>query len=250
MKIKISAIICLLFLLLHSCKGKTQKMDSVQITANDSLNSVAAMAEDIELHGEDNISQEAEMTYPEKGNKATDFLPTLGTYRIQYETNGDLNKDGRDDIVVVLVHKTAKTFKRPMLVLLQNNDKSYRLDKISTVVFPVEYNDFDFKIFDTEDIAIENGGLNINLYGKGPSGTIFGTFKYIETDFVLTYVEAYYRGAGGSTGLIYDLLKEELTTNETNTMDENMPTVTTTNKIKAEKNIFENTALSTFFNEE
>lgn len=248
MRTKISTLLIIISSLLYSCQEKTMNVDSEEITATDSLNMTAESNDEVE---EDEINLvETDLFYPKSGIKSSDFLPTPNVYKIQYETTGDLNQDGKDDIALVLVHNKLKTAPRPMLILLQNQDKSYRLDKISTVVFPVEYNDFDFKIFDTEDIAIENGGLNINLYGMGPSGTIFGTFNYIKTDFVLTYVEAYYRGAGGSTGLIYDLAKEELTTNETNTMDENMPTVTTTNNIKAEKNIFENTALSTFFNEE
>ena len=248
MRTKISTLLIIISSLLYSCQEKTINFDPEEITATDSLNMTAESNDEVE---EDEINSiETDLIYPKSGIKSSDFLPTPNVYKIQYETTGDLNQDGKDDIALVLVHNKLKTAPRPMLILLQNEDKSYRLDKISTVVFPFEYNDFDFKIFDSEDIAIENGGLNINLYGMGPSGTIFGTFKYIKTDFVLTYVEAYYRGAGGSTGLIYDLAKEELTTNETNTMDENMPTVTTTNNIKAEKNIFENTALSTFFNEE
>ena len=248
MRTKISTLLIIISSLLYSCQEKTINFDPEEITATDSLNMTAESNDEVE---EDEINSiETDLIYPKSGIKSSDFLPTPGVYKIQYETTGDLNQDGKDDIALVLVHKKLKTAPRPMLILLQNEDKSYRLDKISTVVFPVEYNDFDFKIFDTEDIAIENGGLNINLYGMGPSGTIFGTFKYIKTDFVLTYVEAYYRGAGGSTGLIYDLVKDEITVNETNTMDENMPTVSTTSQTEGKKYFFENTSITDFFNEE
>ena len=248
MRTKISTLLIIISSLLYSCQEKTINFDPEEITATDSLNMTAESNDEVE-DDEINIIK-TDLIYPKSGIKPSDFLPTPGVYKIQYETTGDLNQDGKDDIALVLVHKKLKTAPRPMLILLQNEDKSYRLDKISQIVFPVEYNDFDFKIFDTEDIAIENGGLNINLYGMGPSGTIFGTFKYIKTDFVLTYVEAYYRGAGGSTGLIYDLVKDEITVNETNTMDENMPTVSTTSQTEGKKYCFENTSITDFFNEE
>ncbi len=248
MKINIPSIFILVFFLLQSCDNKSKIEKTLVITATDSLNSTINVETNDE--SDENNPHEPELAFPKTGNKASDFLPILGIYEIQYEAKGDLNKDGKDDIVLVLVHKESKIADRPMLILLQNQKKSYRLDKISNMAFPVEYNAFDFKLYDTEDISIENGALNINLYSIGPSGNIFGTFKYDENDLILTYIEAYYRGAGGSSVLIYDFSKGEITTNETNTMEEDMPTISKTVKTKAERYLFEDTSLTKFFNDD
>lgn len=253
MKIKIPIIVVLLFMILQSCKEETADFEPSEVTATDSLNS-PEITEITEITDEPEDAEidiiETALVYPKTGNQASDFLPTLGNYEIQHEATGDLNKDGKADIAVVFVHKKVQTAPRPMLILLQNADKSYRLDKISTVAFPIEYNDFDFKMYDTEDIAIENGELAINLYGMGPSGTFFGSFKYIGNDFILTYIEASFRGAGASTGIVYDLTHDQITVNETNMMDEDATTVTTTSKTTGKRYLFENTSLTDFFNEE
>ncbi|TDG35633.1 hypothetical protein EZJ43_13520 [Pedobacter changchengzhani] len=238
---------------LQSCENKTQKTNNItqsKIIATDVANENSYRETNDETAGDENNPQEPQEHYPKTGNKASDFLPILGIYEIQYEAKGDLNKDGKDDIVAVLVHKEVKTAERPMLILLQNKDKSYRLDKVSKIAFPIEYNEFDFKFYDTEDISIENGELYINLYSIGSSGNIFGSFKYIEKDFVLTKIEAFYRGAGGSSGLVYDFSKDELTTTETNTMEENMPSITETIKTKKQQHLFETTSITTFFNKD
>lgn len=195
---------------------------------------------------QDNIPYEPNVTYPETGNKIADFVPKPVLYEVQYKGEGDLNNDGLANIAVVLKYKENNISKRPMLILLQNQDKSYRLDKVSNIVMPIEYNDSDYKSYETEDISIENGKLNINLYGMG---NIFGSFKYIGNDFVLDYMEAYAGGAGGSTVLFYDVEKGEIKINNTNTMEENMPTTSETTKAKLKNYFFENTSIADFFKE-
>lgn len=177
--------------------------------------------------------------YPKTANKAEDFLPKIGIYEIQYEANGDLNKDGLDDIAIVLVQKEVKTDERPMLILIQNKDKSYRLDKVSNLVMPIEYTDSNYKIYDKEDVNIENGMLNIRLYGTGPSGNVFSDFKYFGNDLMLTYIETYNVGAGSWHQLYYIIEKGELTEVITNTMEESMPTKKKTFKLTKEKYEFE-----------
>jgi|GEM_PF-1977815 len=190
---------------------------------------------------EEDTSNETEIVYPKTGNKSIDFLPS-NIYEIQYEAKGDLNNDGLADIAVVLKNKESNIADRPMLILLQNKDKSYRLDKISNMVFPAEYNNYDFKIYDTEDIGIEDGTLTIQLYGIGPSGNLFSTFKYFGDDLVLTYIETYNMGAGSHEALNYDLEKGELAQEIINTMEEDMPSKSKTFKLKKEKHLFENVA--------
>lgn len=234
-----------LVFVLQSCGDKTQKsnVSTSKITAINTANNNSDDEIDDEYEQEKNTPQESNKNYPKIGNKASDFLPSSGIYEIQYEAKGDLNKDGRDDIVIVLVHKEVKTEERPMLILLQNKDKSYRLDKVSDLIMPVEYNDNDFQMYVSQEISIENGTLKIKLSGAGgPVGNIFSHLKYVGDDLLLTYIETYNAGAGSWLSLYYDLEKGLLTEEITNTMKEDMPSKSKTFKLKKEKHLFESTS--------
>lgn len=212
-------------------KAKESVQQTTEVAEKDSIE---------EFHEEFDYAEEDELyAYPKTGNKAEDFLPKIGIYEIQYEVKGDLNQDGLPDIVIVLKNKESNIADRPTLILLQNNDKTYRLDKVSNFVMPAEYNNHDFKIYDTEDIGIDNGTLTIQLYGIGPSGNLFSTFKYFGNDLVLAYIETYNMGAGSHQSLYYDLEQGELTQEITNTMEEDMPSREKTFKLKKEKYLFE-----------
>ncbi|GAA4179987.1 hypothetical protein [Sphingobacterium ginsenosidimutans] len=183
-------------------------------------------------------------TFPLTGEKALDFIVDPTVFEIQYETKGDLNADGLSDIVMVRRDKTNKMAIRSILVLLQNKDKSYRLDKISNLLMPVEFNKDGSKIYGTEDINIVNGELHLNFYGlAGVQGNIWGHFKYFGDDLVLTYVETYNVGAGSWQSLYYDVVKGELTEEITDTTKEEMPVKTKIFKMKKEKYLFENSSL-------
>lgn len=233
-------IVFIIFVLsLQSCENNTNKVNEKKAvtTSNVKINS------DIEIknqsiQNEKNL-QEPEIIFPKTGNKAADFLPSLNVYEIQYEAKGDLNKDGLDDISVVFNYKESNIADRPMLILLQNKDKSFRLDKVSIFTMPIEYTDSDYKIYDTEDISIEDGILKIQLYGTGPSGNVFSDFKYFDNDLILTYIETYNVGAGSWQRLYYNIEKGELTQVITNTMEESMPTKEKTFKLTKEKYKFE-----------
>lgn len=110
---------------------------------------------------------------------------------------------------------------------------------------PIEYNEYDYKLFDTEEISIENGELNIKLYGKDNS---FGTFKYFGNDLLLSSVEAFYRGAGSQEGIKYDFLKGEQTTTEIDLISdvENPKVTENKNSIDKEKHYFENISIIDF----
>lgn len=238
-KLLLSIILIITFL---SCENKSQKENTTETITTDSVNNNSHIETENESDEIESNPQEVEIVYPKTGNKAIDFLPKLNIYEIQYEAKGNLNNDSLEDIVVVLKHKESNTAVRPMLILLQNKDKSYRLDKISNFAMPIEYNDSDYKIYDTEDINIENGKLSIQLYGSGPSGNIYSEFKYVENDLILTNIETYNVGAGSWQQLYYDLEKGELIQVISNTMEENIPTKEKTFKLTKEIYKFESTS--------
>jgi hypothetical protein len=224
---------------LQSCENKKLKANAVESSTRKTVPN-DSIIETKKLTGVfENNPQEPEIVFPKTGNKVADFLPSLNIYEIQYEAKGDINKDGLDDIAVVLVHKEVKKAERPILILLQNKNKSYRLDKVSNFAMPIEYTDSDFKIYDTEDISIEDGVLKIQLYGTGPCGNVFSDFKYFDNELILTDIETYNVGAGSWQQLNYNIEKGELTQVITNTMEESMPTKEKIFKLTKEKYKFE-----------
>ncbi len=237
--------ILIIVLALQSCENKTQKTSAKATIAKDTVNNNTHLQVNEEPKKVDNSTQEADITYPKTGKKATDFLPNQ--YEIQYTAEGDLNGDNLKDIAVVFKHKAVKTRQRPVLILLRNEDQSYRLDKVSNLVMPIEYNEFDFKLFDTEEVSIEKGALTFKLYGKDNA---FGTFQYSGSDLVLTTIEAFYRGAGAQDGIKYDFIKGEQSTTKIEFLsDQDDPKVTeSTDPIKKERHLFESTSITEFFN--
>lgn len=172
------------------------------------------------------------------GKHVSDFVSSQ--YEIQYETEGDLNQDGLPDKALVLRKKADTLAHRTMIVLLKNPDKTYRLFKSSETVLPDEYNESGYKIHDPEDISIEKGILNINLYDIGPYGNQFSKFKYINDNLILTYVETYNMGAGSHSALYYEPMKGKVTLETVNTMEEEMSSETKKVQVKKERFLFEN----------
>lgn len=220
------------FLLLCSCKkDKTsdaaqKKVDSTKISLQkDSLNT------------NNSEVQENSIKY---GKKPSDLVP--GGYEIQYDEEGDLNQDGLSDRALVIRKKGDTLSGRKMLILLRNSDKTYRLDKISETVFPDEYNEDGYKMNDTEDISINKGELSISLYDIGPNGNLFSTFKYLNGDFILTYIETFNMGAGSHSALFYNPMKGDLTHETVNTTEEDMPSESEKFQLKSKRYLFENTS--------
>ncbi len=232
--------------LFQSCESKTEKKTTEASKQTTKIAEKENIQEDDYTEMNDKPEEDIYI-YPKTGNKAEDFLPKIGIYEIQYESKGDLNNDGLPDLVVVLSVKNNKTQARPTLILLQNQNKTYRLGKVSNFVMPSEYNEYDFKLFDTEEISIEKGDLNIKLYGKD---NYFGTFKYFENDLLLTSIEVFYRGAGSQEGIKYDFVNGKQKTTEIDLISDIENPKVTENKssIDKEKHHFENTSIIDFFN--
>ncbi|SFS34907.1 hypothetical protein [Sphingobacterium wenxiniae] len=124
------------------------------------------------------------------------------------------------------------------------------MDKVSNVAIPAEYNDHDFKLYDTEDLGIENGVLSIRLYSIGPSGNHFAGFKYVENELILISYEGYFRGAGSHSSRTYNFEKEQLTANTTDVIDEKETTTSEIIPLKKKKYLFENTSITDFYNQD
>lgn len=249
MKKYIILIISFLFLFsIQSCEKKNKKSVS-NVIVTDSLSQNSPEESCGEETEEQNLPDEADAVYPETGKKTSDFLPKIGIYEIQYEAKGDLNNDGLADAVIVLKHIENNTAKRPMLVLLQNADKSYRLDKMSKNVMPAEYNEYDFKYYNPEDIKIEKGKLHIYLFGS-MHDMISCFFKYDGKDLILTYMTSYTGGAGSRTEITDDYEKGESTITEIDTSIKDNPGISQTSKITSEPYLFENVSIFDLHNGE
>ena len=251
---RISFPIILFFLILfifvfQSCGHKSKTAGNGTFTEDTIYRVHADMKNEVDEMDEDEIENETyeeDIVYPETGKTVDDFIPN--NYEVQYETNGDLNNDALSDIVIVLKQKDSNTEKRPMLILLQDNDKTYRLDKVSNFVMPIEYDEADFKVYHSEEIGIDNENLYIHLYGSN-GGSFFCSFQYFENELLLTYIEAFGMGAGSQTELYYDLTENELTKITTNTSEEDMPPESQTIKTEKKKHIFEDVSPHSVMNE-
>jgi hypothetical protein len=236
---KLATAFLLCVFLFPSCENKTSKKSKKEIPKTNTKVSKKGNSKTVTNTDHENDLQEPPLSFPKTGKKASDFLPKLGIYKIQYEAKGDLNQDGLNDIALVLAHTDVKTAERPVLILLQNQDKSYRLDKLSTTVMAIEYAENDFKTYENQEISIQKGILKIQLYGIGPNGNLFSHFKYVDKELILSYIESYSGGAGSWKQLYYNLEKGELTEEITNTMQEEMLTKEKTFKLKKVKHKFE-----------
>ncbi len=195
------------------------------------------------------IDNSAKSLYATTGKTATDFLPKTGEYHIQYQAQGDLNGDKLVDIALVLQHNNDKQAIRPILILLKNKDKSYHLDKVSNVAMPIEFNEYDYKNYDSEEINIHDKKLIIQLYSTGVNGNLFSNFEYKNRNLYLTYIEVYAMGAGSHYEASYEVATGIFEETETNTMREDIPTTTKTFQVKPkQKWLFEKTSPDEVFN--
>ena len=227
-----SIIIWYLLTIIVSCEKKEKVINEKTPTPKTEISESAS----------DESDEDPAYLFPKTGKKVEDFITEPQIFEIQYEAEGDLNGDNLDDMVIVRKDKKNKTAPRTMLVLLQNPDKTYRLDKISDLAMPAEYNDSDFKLYETEAISIDKGVLSIQLYGIGPSGNLFSDFKYFGNDLLLTNIETYNMGAGSHQSINYDVLTGKLTQEITNTMEEEMPTEAKTFHLQKQRLKFENSS--------
>lgn len=218
-----------------SCQNKQEKeIEQLVDNTSDSIQISEEPEEEITSIDLTNIE------HPKSGENASDFNPYPTLLEIQYEAQGDLNGDGLYDLVIVLKKMNSYDDIRPTLVLLQNNDKTFRLDKVSISAMPEEFTSDKYKNYDTEDVSIIDGSLNFQLYALGPNGNLFSTYQYRENEFILVSIETYNMGAGSHMSLNYDVENGHIIQVIMNTMLEEMPTTSKTFNVTKQKILFEN----------
>lgn len=170
-------------------------------------------------------------------DNTSSFVPA--GYEISEEVAGDLNKDGRQDRVIAIKNKNDNTEPRKIIVLLQNENSTFQQDQESSSIIPSEYTTDGTQVFNTASLTIELNNLVVITWGFTSNTT--STFRYIDGQLRLIRIKEFASGAGGYSELILDLIASTIKHTETNTMDENMPSETTTKTFQFPEVTFENT---------
>ncbi|MDR0228246.1 MAG: hypothetical protein LBI72_04190 [Flavobacteriaceae bacterium] len=184
-----------------SCKKDITPVESASPTYQNT--STQEESYDNSEENTEELSSGEEYNFPKTGSIAEDFIPKGTSFKIEYQTTGDLNSDNLADIAMVLSDPTKHYTYRPLIILLQNANGTYRLDKMSKVVMPSEYTENDYTKRELESLNIENDGLSISFNSTGFHGNIDYFFKYIKNEFVLFEYEGTWHGAGGHTSINY-----------------------------------------------
>lgn len=219
----------LLISLIAACKNESRKADTAK--GQDTLSHQTTIEEAGTVPA-------GQRDFPTKDGNAASFIPD--DYMIDMETDGDLNHDGLEDHVMVLLHKTDRTAQRLSLVLLQQPDKKYNLDKKSWTAVGPKYRDDGYAYYDTEDLSIDSTGtLLIQMYAPGPPGNRETSYRYHNHELELINISTYNMGAGGHTEINFNLQDGIYEQTDMNTMQEDMPASTSAKKYKIPKVFFE-----------
>jgi len=120
-----------------------------------------------------------------KAKRPADFVPA--GYKILQEAKGDLNKDGLEDCVLLIVGKRDES--RRGIVIVFNRGEYYENMLENRNIFSYEKEDFIFFFAPSAEIAIKKGVLNIKTgFRHGGGGIIYVhnyKFRYQNSDFEL-----------------------------------------------------------------
>lgn len=194
---------------LHSCKGNESNdsetyYEDAEVPATEEL-SVTEEAPEY-------IPEDKEISFPESGRTIEDFVPSTSKYEVVRELTMDLNKDGLEDIVLLLFHKNDSDASRPVLVLLKQQDNSYRLDAMSRVAMLSKYAD-DNKSFDF-DVLQNEESKKLQIYAKVYGGYYSAEYEYIDNQLIATTIDLSMSAAGFFHGITYTPLTGDVSTQE------------------------------------
>lgn len=231
--LKIIAILAFAMCLLNACRNEKK------LQAADAVSKVETNVDTVNINADPKTKLDyAEPDFLTSSNKIEDLIPQY--FDIDMEASGDLNHDGLEDKVLVLINTRDTTARRATLVILKMGS-SYSVDTKSFSVIEPKYREEGYRNYDYEDIKIDkNGQLVFSQQSTGPNGSLESTFKYINNELFLTNISSFAMGAGGQTELKLDLLQGNFEQTDINTMKENMPSKTTTKKYKLPKLLFSN----------
>lgn len=187
-----------------------------EVTAGDSL-----QENDFEDGGESE-----EFVFPSNGKTPSDFIKN-SNYEILEKSEDYLNEDKNKDIVLVVREKDDKYSNRILLVLIQQNNREYKLIEKNSLILGPEYSNDDFKINDEETVSISNRLLSIETYSIGPKGNLSLFFAVENEKLKLKEAETYNQGAGGQSTMTYSSKTNLVSITQVNTMEEDMPSETT-----------------------
>ncbi|MRX46622.1 hypothetical protein [Pedobacter puniceum] len=148
-----------------------------------------------------------------KANRnVNDFIPQ--GFVILEEIKGDLNKDGINDVVLLIKATDKEQFvvdeyrgkldrnRRGIIILFDKKD-SFELALKNLDCFSSEHEDGGVYYAPELAISIKNGNLNIS-YEHGRYGSWMYVFKAINTDFKLIGYESVYRSNYVFDGITFD----------------------------------------------
>lgn len=147
------------------------------------------------------IEHNENYTFPQMGNTPEDFIPKGTAYQIDHIVKGDLNGDELEDIAIVLTDYTEQYLSRPLIVILQNTDGTYRLDKVSKVIMQSKYIDNQYSFRYGEKIDIRKGFLYVFI---GFTGEFY--YKYVKDELILHDYTFKWIGTGGTVAYNYNII--------------------------------------------
>jgi hypothetical protein len=136
------------------------------------------------------------------GPEITSFMEE-NNYVIQYQAEGFLNQDTfKDKVLILREDEQSNSLARFTLVLL-GKKQGYEVYKESYTVMPAEYTADNYKLFDVEDVQIQNHAIAFDFSSAGPSGNIAYEFIFQNGELKLHGFTGYFMGAGSHTEYSY-----------------------------------------------
>lgn len=165
-----------------------------------------------------------------KENIHSNLIPK--NYEIEYSTEGDLNRDTLDDLVLVIKKKKEPNRTREIMVFLKDST-GYKLNTSSKTIFPKKHlsEENDVTKFSNEEIEIKDQTLFVRFYGVNKQNNIFSSYKFENEDYTskkqilrIANIESLSTKKNNNFIIKYDIPKGEITLENINTTEEDVAT--------------------------